>query len=914
MAFPDTPLDVQVEVQLGGTWVDITGDVYLRDPVTIERGRHDEGSRIDPGRCALTIDNRTGAYSPRNAMGPYYGRIGRNVPVRISAGAAALGPLPTYLELPGAGSGAGTPDTAALDITGDLDVRVDVTVLTAGGPIELISKYEYLTGAQRSWQLTLIEDRPALRWSTDGTAITERTATLPVPASTSGRVAIRAALDVDDGAGRHTVTFWTAATLAGPWAQLGDPITAAGTTSIYAGTAPLVVGDNPGQTQTALSGRAHGAEVRSGIGGTLVASPDFTAQAPGTGVFTDSAGRTWTLYGAALIPQTRHTRLTGEISSWPTRRDVSGTDAWIPTEAAGIKRRLGQGADPLASPLRRSLGASGAVAYWPLEDARGSTQAYSPLPGVQPLRATGLEFAADDGPTGSLPLPRVTENATLVGPIPASAALAGGWRIEMVYYLPALAAPSSFPDLLRIASTGSVTTWTISVDSAYMVVYGTASDGTVVVNKGASPDFAVGAWTRLRLEVSQAGPTVAWSLTWFQIGATDVAAVGFMSDVFTGSIGRPVSIDTQFEAVLGDMQLGHLSVMPAGATDRYAGADNGFDGDRPSQRVARLCAEEGVPASVVGRVEDQVALGPQQPAPLLALLEEAAEVDGGYLTESRDAVALHYRPASLSYNQAPALVLDYGAGEIAPPLEPVDDDQATRNDITVSRRGGSSARATEATGPLSVLPPPGGVGRYSDSPELGLYRDTQLEDIASWRLHVGTWDAARYPVVRVDLAAAPHLLAAASAVDIGDLIRLTGLPLADGPGEVDLLVQGYTETLGAYDWIIEFNCTPAGPWAVAVLDDLVVGRADTNGSTLGAGVSSTATSLSIATAAGPLWTTDPAEYPLDLAIAGERVTVTAMSGTTSPQTATVTRHVNGVVKALPADADVRLWQPAILAL
>ena len=45
-----------------------------------------------------------------------------------------------------------------------------------------------------------------------------------------------------------------------------------------------------------------------------------------------------------------------------------------------------------------------------------------------------------------------------------------------------------------------------------------------------------------------------------------------------------------------------------------------------------------------------------------------------------------------------------------------------------------------------------------------------------------------------------------------------------------------------------------------------------------------------------------------------RLTVTAASGSSSPQALTVTSAVNGVQKTLPAGADVRLWFPPILAL
>lgn len=80
----NTLVTVVVELQLGGVWVDITGDVYKRDRVQITRGRRDEGSAADPARCTMTINNKSGKYDPRNPLGPYYGQIGRNTPIRVS--------------------------------------------------------------------------------------------------------------------------------------------------------------------------------------------------------------------------------------------------------------------------------------------------------------------------------------------------------------------------------------------------------------------------------------------------------------------------------------------------------------------------------------------------------------------------------------------------------------------------------------------------------------------------------------------------------------------------------------------------------------------------------------------------------------------------------------------------------------
>jgi hypothetical protein len=95
---------------------------------------------------------------------------------------------------------------------------------------------------------------------------------------------------------------------------------------------------------------------------------------------------------------------------------------------------------------------------------------------------------------------------------------------------------------------------------------------------------------------------------------------------------------------------------------------------------------------------------------------------------------------------------------------------------------------------------------------------------------------------------------------VGDRITIANPPPeCGGIGDtLDQLAQGYTETLGEYDWDITFNCTPGGPWQVAVLGDSDRGRPDTAGSELAVGITDTAASISLKTTAGPLWVTTAA--------------------------------------------------------
>ena len=920
MAFPQTPLDVDTRIKVGSTWTDVTVESYSRVPIRIECGRSEESVRTTPSKCSIELDNRTGKFSARNPSSPWYGQIGRNTPVEVAVNAGH-----TYLACTGAlGSGASTPDAAALDITGDIDIRVDATLdnwVTEGSllSVDLCGKYS-TTGNQRSWMLQSRDGKPRLEWSPDGTTTLGATSTVTPTLPVSLRMAWRVTLDVNNGAGGWTATFYTAPTMAGPWTQLGTTVTGVGVTSIFNSTTILKVGDATNLSYAKPAGQIHAFELRNGIAGSLVASPTFTSQTPGATSFTDGTGKVWTILGASSLSN-RQIRFVGDISAWPIRWDVSGKDIWVPAEAGGMMRRLGQGQKPLASTLRRRIPAYTPLAYWPCEDDNGATQAYSPISGVAPLQVNRWQFAQDDTLTGSSALPAVEAGGTMRANVPPPGGASTQWSTHILYAVDS--APGTDQEFFAWTSLGTVRRWRILMRTGLATIQGYASDGTLNVNQ----TVAVGAdvfsgWQRIQFRVVQNGGNIDWSIDWYNIGG---AAGGFDASV-AGTVGQVTSINTTFGTGLSGLRVGHISVLSVGdavgAALPYQDADHGYNGETASARMQRLADEESASVTLAlfdgDPSLDSEALGPQRPDTLLDLLQGAADCDGGILYEDRARSRLVYRDRTTLYNQTPALTLNYAADrEIGPPLEPVEDDQRTRNDVTVQRSGGSSGRAVLESGPLSVQAPPLGVGLYDESVTLNLAIDDQPEQIAGWRLHLGTWDEARYPSVRLMLHAAPHLIPAVLALNIGDKIRITNTPPWLPPGPIDLIVQGWSEVIDLYTWDIVLNCTPAGPWTVGTVDDAVLGRVDTDGCTLGSGVSSSATSLSLVSSPGPRWidsATYAGDFPFDLLIGGERVTVTAITGTTLTQTATVTRSVNGVSKSHSAGAVVQLADPMYLPL
>lgn len=218
----------------------------------------------------------------------------------------------TMLVLTGEGNSyASTPDSASLDITGDLDLAVSGRPddwSPPDGNFILASKYAIDTGSI-SWMLLLNTDgHLVFRWSPDGSTILENIVTSDVPVGfLNGEFgAARVTLDVDDGSSNHVVTFYTGNHVEGPWQLLGSPVVTSGTTSIFAGTADVEIGAATGgslATQINFRGDVMKMILKNGIDGTVVASPDFTDLQPGATSTTDDQGNVWTVQSGATIEE-----------------------------------------------------------------------------------------------------------------------------------------------------------------------------------------------------------------------------------------------------------------------------------------------------------------------------------------------------------------------------------------------------------------------------------------------------------------------------------------------------------------------------------------------------------------------------------------------------------------------------------
>ena len=202
-----------------------------------------------------------------------------------------------FLHYPPASGRVLTTDAAALDITGDIDVRVRYAAddHTPSPKQQLLSK---MGGAgARSWSLNVeTNGKFWFQWSANGTALISVLSSAASGVTDGAITWARATLDVDDGAGGYEVKFYLSDN-GTDWTQLGTTSVGGTTTSIFSGAAPVEVGSYANGSAP-FAGGMYNAEIRSGIDGTVVYDADFTDLTAGEVVatsFTEDSANAFTV-------------------------------------------------------------------------------------------------------------------------------------------------------------------------------------------------------------------------------------------------------------------------------------------------------------------------------------------------------------------------------------------------------------------------------------------------------------------------------------------------------------------------------------------------------------------------------------------------------------------------------------------
>lgn len=610
----------------------------------------------------------------------------------------------------------------------------------------------------------------------------------------------------------------------------------------------------------------------------------------------------------------------GYASGWPPSWDPTGRYAAVRLSASGVMRRMLQNDAPTISTFRRVLeGAANLVAYWPCEDGEDAQYIVEGFDG-EPMTFTGRPgFGASSVFACSQPLP-TAKISTWRGPVRTYAAT-GQVQLRWLMDVPADGVNAT---VAEIACTGSTTRWTVSLNT----------DGVVIVRAYSSLDlifeqsigFGInGRRGQFGLQLDQrTASTIHWDVDFIEVGAAYAGGFGLdMAGSWTFGSVTQVSMHTDTDKE-SNLVLGHVALYSE-ITDETENARQlaAFDGEGTTNagaRLERVAAENRMQVTILGDPASGLAtqpvdsMGPQRPDTLLTLFRDVEGVDGGILHDGRS-VGLTYTTRRRRMNRPPGLVLDAAAGEVS--FDPAYDDQNIRNRVTATRKGGGEATAEDSYGPLGTRT----IGTYDAAVTVAVASESLLEDMARWQVHMGTVDGYRHPQLHLDLARDPGLAASWLAMQLGeriDITNITSVRSQHPAGTVALGLLGWTQSIDQFRWDVVANTAPYEPWRVATLaepagdtSEYLLRAGPIEGQTkLAASAAAGATSLSVATLLGPLWTTDADDFPVVVEVAGVPVTVTAVAGGSSPQTFTVAP----VSKDLPSGSVVSLWRPTVLAI
>lgn len=915
--FPVGELPVFVDIAPGASpagtidswdpyWVDITDDTRERPKIVIEEGIPDEANQADPGVCSLTLNNgfsnvtstlgRLGCYSPRNPRGPYACTLAKNTPLRVRLQRGK----DSFQRTRALGTGWGTSESGlAWSSTANLgtDGTLGRGLMGAGGITTAVGAgtwdFDLTTGIMLdalpgtgNYRLFLINFRRS------GTANF-----------------YQCRIDFNPDA---TISMYLQRTI------LSSTVTLTGVSTPSLGTVTA-------NTEYKVRVKAEGGFLAAKIWlGTNPEPASWNATASNEGGYTldNTALGTNIQFNANLIGTPAASNyywspitissypFLGTVPEWPVRWDKSGNDRTVPIKAAGVLRRLQQGKSPTKSPLYSFIDATKPAAVWTMEDGSGATTASSQTPGVSAATIYNTSPGGWDGPPllgGTSSQYTVEVDTTISGTLPRITPN-GSWLAWFAFYMPVL--PVTNPTIFRIRASGTVAQWDLKISDSFggvMYLVGQAADGTVLVNQ--SITYVPGQWTVGQVEIQQTGGNFTGRVVNYQFGTG--AVNGATSGAVAGNIGAPqawsIYGQTGFQASAAG-PVAFWNTIPSVNIPNLMLSADGFVGEDAGTRAKRLATERGVRLDLISGGRSSL-MGVQTSDKFLDVLGECADTDIGFLTEFRG--GLRYRTRGRRYAQNAVMTLDFALGQIAEPPEPTDDDRYLRNDITVTRKNGGSARAFDSASIAAN-------DLYDTSYDINPASDDDLPGQANFRLYLGTWDDLRWPSIVLDLrrnAGTTDFLERATALAPGSRIVINNPPDDLPVGSLSLLVEGIKQTLEPYGWRMELVCSPYGPWEIPDFRTTAgTNLVDLVDSTLGSAEAATAVGASDSwtiTNTGRNWSAT--NVPFNWKVKNEVVTVTAITGT-GTQTATVTRGVNGFTETHSIGESISLNTPLYIAL
>lgn len=583
---------------------------------------------------------------------------------------------------------------------------------------------------------------------------------------------------------------------------------------------------------------------------------------------------------------------------------------WLDIEAQGPLFRINQWSDIVTSAMTRNFQQyANLIGLWPAEES-SSTAQLSTLVG-KGASLTGATMGDADGPPGG--------GGSFIGSATMSMILspldtiaAPGFQVFWSSKM-AVAPTLTATPLFTWRANGLFFSMDVVTGGFNFRIYDSAmtliSDvpytwgGTVLTQ-----------WVTWRAKCYQSGGNIVVELAWYQESLGGVLGI---TQSVAGTIDRLTSIRLTGNTATDGTRYAQIGALKT-VTDNLQSfavlqAFLGFKGETTVARWNRALTEAGIAHTVIGTSAQT--MGPQKPDTLIGTIKQIAATEDGLVFDAQGTPEIVLRTRRSRMNQTPALALAYDT-DVVPPFKERLDNVGVANLIQIEDQSGQSAQASKTTGTMSVAAYPDGIGVFKGAalPDVDTNFANPAADLplaVAWYLARGTSPGPRFPTVVVEAGLkSPGLKAAVAAVDIGDRITISGRL----PDLIDLQVIGISEDIGTHTWKFTFTCIPGDVFNTGG-EGSAVHLLDTYANTIitAPAPPSTGTSMVVGSP-DPLDVWSTTTLPYLIMVAGETMTVTAataaalVSGTWR-QTLTVTRSVNGVVKAQTVATPVHVAQP-----
>ena len=158
--------------------------------------------------------------------------------------------------------------------------------------------------------------------------------------------------------------------------------------------------------------------------------------------------------------------------------------------------------------------------------------------------------------------------------------------------------------------------------------------------------------------------------------------------------------------------------------------------------------------------------------------------------------------------------------DVSADVSPRESKQDLVNDVTAKRTdGGPEIRVTDTASAAEH-------GIYEDSMELAVTSDAEVLLAAQWRVNTHSQPTVRAPDVDIDAMTNTAIQPQVRAIDVWSRVQVTSMPTQSPASTLDLLAQGYTESISLSAWQVSVNATTIAQVQGLVLDDATLGKLD----------------------------------------------------------------------------------------